>query len=453
VRLPFGFEIRRRAAAPSSFTTLTGGGWFPLTPGVREPYPGGWQRNEAATADQLLAFHAIYACVTLIAGDIAKMRVRLMRQDETTTVWSETESAAFSPVLRKPNTYQNRLKFFEWWITSKLLWGNAYALKGRDARGVVTTLHLLHPFLVMPLVAPDGAVFYQVKPQALAKIADPIVIPAREVIHDLMYALHHPLLGVSPIYACATAARQGLNIQTTSTNFFGNGANPGGVLTAPGQIGQESADRIKAYWETEFTGQNAGKVAVLGDGLHYEAMTVSATDAQLIEQLKWTAEVVCTAFHVPPYMIGIGPPPTYTNIQALNQQYYSQCLQELVESLELALDEGLELPRLYGTACDLDELLRMDAIAAVQAARDGVGAGFLSPNEARLKFSLPPVEGGESPYLQQQNYSLAALARRDQAPPPSALTPAGAGPPAAAELPRGLTPDDWVAMVRQYGLS
>jgi phage portal protein BeeE len=46
-------------------------------------------------------------------------------------------------------------------------------------------------------------------------------------------------------------------------------------------------------------------VAVLGDGLAYQAMVMTAVDAQLIEQLKWTAETICSCFHVPSYMVGV----------------------------------------------------------------------------------------------------------------------------------------------------
>jgi phage portal protein BeeE len=59
-------------------------------------------------------------------------------------------------VLRKPNRYQNRIKFVETWIASKLLHGNAYILKERDNRGVVVALYVLDPHRVKPLVAPDG---------------------------------------------------------------------------------------------------------------------------------------------------------------------------------------------------------------------------------------------------------------------------------------------------------
>jgi phage portal protein BeeE len=114
-------------------------------------------------------------------------------------------------------------------------------------------------------------------------------------------------------------------------------------------------------------------------------------------------------------MVGVGSAPTYNNIEALNQQYYSQCLQSLIENIELLLDEGLELPKPYGTEFDLDDLLRMDTATKVKAAADAVGSGTMAPNEARRRyFDLGPTAGGESPHLQVQNYSLAALAKRDQ---------------------------------------
>src|SRR5262249_11182337 len=139
----------------------------------------------------------------------------------------------------------------------------------------------------------------------------------------------------------------------------------------------------------------------------------NAVDAQLIDQLKWSAEQVCTAFHVPPYMIGVGAMPAYNNIEALVQQYFGQCLQILIESIEACLDEGLGLPNNYETEFDLDDLLRMDTATKIRAFADGIKGGILAPNEARLKFDLKPLDGGDDVYLQQQNYSLAALAKRD----------------------------------------
>lgn len=456
---------RRKAAVPATTTPAgwdfnfgapfwTSGanwGWGGV---IQEPFTGAWQRNLEQRPDSLLSFFAVYSCVTLIASDIAKIRLRLMEEDGTTDVWEEVDVPSFSPVLKKPNHFQNRIKFIEQWIVSKLTRGNAYILKQRDDRNVVVRLYVLDPNRCKPLVAPDGSVYYDLGGDVLAgvpTVVDPggvvngrVVVPASEIIHDVMVPLYHPLCGVSPIYACALAAIQGLNIQNNSSKFFQNGSNPGGVLTAPGTINDITAKRLKDYWEQNYTGANVGKVAVLGDGLKYEKMSMTAEDAQLIDQLKWTGENVCAVFHVPPHMVGIGATPAYNNIEALGQQYYSQCLQSLMECVELCMDEGLGLPdvkgHVYGTEFDLDDLLRMDTLTKVEAAGKSINAGFLSPNEARAKFNLPPAEGGDTPYLQQQNYSLAALAKRDSAAPaPASTTSTPSAPSPSAPTPAAPT--------------
>src|SRR5690606_27341874 len=100
--------------------------------------------------------------------------------------------------------------------------------KRRDRRNVVVALYVLDPTRVTPMVADDGSVFYQLRTDNLAGLGEDILVPAREIIHDRMNCLFHPLVGTSPIYASGLAATQGLNIQTNSANFFGNRSTPGG---------------------------------------------------------------------------------------------------------------------------------------------------------------------------------------------------------------------------------
>jgi HK97 family phage portal protein len=417
----FGLTVQRQKAARTSLSAPdTRGGWWPI---VREAFTGAWQQNVEVRFDSVLSFHADFACKTLIASDIAKLRIKLVEQDAN-GVWSETKSPAYSPVLRKPNRSQNRIQFFESWVISKLQKGNTYVLKERDGRGVVIGLYVLDPNAVKPLVAPDGSVYYQLSRDDLAGVDDfdaSVPVPASEIIHDRFNCMFHPLVGVSPIFANGLAAMHGLAIQNNATRFFQNGSNPGGILTAPGAISDETAKRLKDHWDSNYTGANVGKVAVLGDGLRYEAMSVKAVDAQLIEQLKWSAEVVCSTYHVPPYKIGIGQMPSYNNVQALNTEYYSQCLQVLMESIELCLDEGLATGEGLGTEFDTDNLLRMDSVTQMEVLEKS--KGIMSPNEQRKKLDLRPKDGGESPMLQQQNFSLAALAKRDALDDPFALAP------------------------------
>ncbi len=429
-----GLSITRTKAIVGQLQTVQSNGLWQT---ILESYGGAWQSNVTIELTNVLTHPTIFSCVTLIASDIAKMRLRLVELDED-GIWNEVSNPAYSPVLRKPNRYQNRIKFVQCWQISRLIYGNAYILKQRDQRGVVVALYVLDPTRVATLVAPNGDVYYALKRDDLSHIpADLAAIPASEIIHDVMYPLYHPLVGVGPIHASGLAATLGLKILSNSSNFFANGSQPGGILLAPGAISEATALRLKEYWDTNYTGANVGKVAVLGDGLKYEPMAVNAEKSQLTEQWESTAKAVCSAYHVPGYKVGVGDPPSYNNIEALDRQYYAQALQEPIESMELLLDEGLGLgptySNRYGTECDLSDLLRMDSATLVDTLGKGVGSALYSPDEARKLLNLPPVKGGSSPYLQQQNYSLAALDRRDSATPAPPSVPVVVPPQAPSE--------------------
>jgi HK97 family phage portal protein len=383
-------------------------GWWPI---IRESYTGAWQHNVEVSYDSVLAYHADFACRTLIASDIAKLRIKLVAKTAD-GVWAEITNPAYSPVLRKPNRYQNRIQFFESWVLSKLQRGNAYILKRRDGRNVVTELYVLDPNRVKVLVADDGSVYYQLSTDNLASLPESVTVPASEIIHDRFNCFFHPLVGLSPIFAGGLASTQGVAIQNNSAKFFQNFSQPGGILTAPGSIGDDTAARLKAAWAENYSGSNFGKVAVLGDGLKYEPMGVKAVDAQLIEQLKWTAEIVCSVYHVPPYKIGVGDMPSYNNVQSLNIEYYSQCLQALIEGIELCLDEGLGTGEMMGTEFDLDGLLRMDSVTQMEVLDKA--KGILTLNERRAKVDQSPKPYGDTIYMQEQDHSAEAIAARDK---------------------------------------
>lgn len=442
----FGFDITRtKAAPPTGLQSVDGGGargWFNI---VRESYPGAWQNNVEVSLDSVLSHPIVYACISMIASDIGKLGGPRLVEKTADGIWRETESAAFSPFLRRPNRYQNRIQFYESWMFSKLIWGNTYALKQRDNRSAVVASYVLDPQRVRPLVAPDGAVYYELKKDDLSNLhADvPVYAPASEIYHDRMNCFFHPLVGLAPLYASGVAATMGLNILNSSSTMFANITTPGGVLTAPGSITQETAARAKEKWDSI----NPGAVAVLGDGLKFEPITMKAVDAQTKEQAEYIDHLIASAFQVPAYMVGVGPVPQNSNVEALIKEYYARCLQKHIEAIELLLDE--EIPRPMGTEFDLRNLWRMDSATMMKTIADGVGAGVMKPNEGRLELNLAPVVGGNTPYMQQQNYSLEALNKRDQAmPAPSSTTSSQTALPAAEPEPEEDDTEKAIDMLR-----
>jgi HK97 family phage portal protein len=403
-----GFSITRTKAA--SLTSVPGSrGWWPL---IRELSAGAWQRNEDVAVDTAFQNPTLYACLTLIAGDIAKLRPKLVERDDE-GIWTEIDSGKSAPVLRKPNDYQSRIDFYEWWMLSKLGHGNTYVLKERDERNVVRAMHILDPHRVTPLVAPDGSVFYQLAIDELAMLRQSVVVPAREIIHDRHCPLFHPLVGISPIYAAGYPAIDGLTSRRTAHSFLASGSRPAGILEVPIDISRAQADELLVRWNE----REPGSIAVLTGGMKFNTIAMTAEQSQLIEQLHMTDEDIAKCFHMPRHKVGIGADPTHNNAEVFNLQYYTDCLQTHIEKLELCLDEGLELTtvpsKTLGVEFDLDGLFKMDTAGKSEAASKAVGAG-MSYDEIRKRYwDLGPVEGGASPLAQQQYHSIAALARRD----------------------------------------
>lgn len=430
-------SIRKALTAPPVPSAYLGDrSWFPI---VREPFSGAWQQNRPLIAANPMQNSTLYRCVSMPAADIAKMRLKLMGPvDDDGDIWDETTSAAFSPVMTKPNRYQTRIQFFESWIISKLRTGNTYILKERDNRGVVTALYVLEPYRCKVLVATDGSVFYELSTDQLAGVdMDRITVPADEIIHDRINCLFHPLFGMSPLYSVTQAAVAGLSMNEFSANFFSNAARPSGVLTAPGDIQQKDVDRLKTLWTQEFSQANSGRVAVLGSGLKFEVMSANAVDSQLIEQLKHTDESICAAYGIPAFMVGVKDAPNYANAELLDLQYYKSCLQSLIEHIELLLTEGLGLDSAgYRAEFDLQGLFRMDSRTQIETLAVAVDKGLMTHDEAREILNLPPVGkdgGGDILFAQQQMTSLAALAANAQLPAPqSAPALAMPKPPAPA---------------------
>jgi phage portal protein BeeE len=97
--------------------------------------------------------------------------------------------AAFSPVLRKPNHFQNRIQFITLWLTYKLMRGNAYALKVRDGRGMVTGPVPARPAPRDAAGRAERRRLLRAGGDDLSRLPAGMVLPASEVIHDRINAL------------------------------------------------------------------------------------------------------------------------------------------------------------------------------------------------------------------------------------------------------------------------
>ena len=418
----FGLEIKRVEKALTPVADWRGG-WRVIS----EAFAGAWQRNEEIKVGDLTCYPTLYGCLNRISQDIGKLPFLLKEEDEK-GIWKVTKNPAYSPVLRSPNGYQTAQQFREAWVLSKLINGNTYVLKQRDERNVVVKLYILDPCRVIPMISENGSVFYQINYDTANNLlpasypAQQLVVPASEIIHDRLNCFHHQLIGVPPLCAAHWPTAKNMKILKSATEFFGNNSQPGGILTAPAGMSQTDADTLKAYWNENYTGRNAGKIAVIGADMKFTPFAMKSADSQLVEQMRYSDEQICQPFGIPPFKIGIGSIPAGMKVDDINQLYYGDALQAHIEAMENLLDDGLKIERPLGVELDLWPLLRMDLGKQAEVETKLTGGGIKTPNEGRHAFGLEPLEGGDTVYMQQQDFPLDQVRKNKIVDAPAAPT-------------------------------
>ena len=99
-----------------SLTPVSGGGnWYSVGSTVNESFTGAWQRNQELKRTDLLGYHAVFSCLTLISSDVGKLRFYPKKMVKG--VLQVTQSKA-TRLLKKPNNLQTWQQFAEQWINS-----------------------------------------------------------------------------------------------------------------------------------------------------------------------------------------------------------------------------------------------------------------------------------------------------------------------------------------------
>ncbi|MNL34039.1 Phage portal protein [compost metagenome] len=138
----------------------------------------------------------------------------------------------------------------------------------------------------------------------------------------------------------------------------------------------------------------------------------------MVEQLRYSDEQICQPFGIPPFKVGLGTIPSGLGVDAINQLYYDDALQSPIQAMETLLTEGLNaMP--YKVDMDESVLMRMDAGKKADYHKTLGDAGLETINEGRLEFNLPPLDGGDTVYKQQQDFPLSVI-KDNKLPTPSA---------------------------------
>jgi hypothetical protein len=294
-------------------------------------------------------------------------------------IWQETTNSAYSPVLRKPNHFRTdpvlrKLDQFEA--------GAREYLRPEAPRRPQRRHGALRP------QSGSRAAARQRRRASVLPLSTDNISGITEAERHRSGARDHPRplqLPVPP--ACRHLAAlcrgaggdAGHEHSALEARLAANGVRPSGILiTFPGKHRRRrrQADQGDVGRRNTRARPARAKIAVLGDGAEVRIADHDGDDAQLIEQLKYTAEIVCSAYHVPPYKIGwASSRPTTTSRRSTSSIIRSAC-RSTSRTSSFASTKGSASVRASNGLRDRvrhDNLLRMDSVTQMDVLEKGEG--------------------------------------------------------------------------------
>lgn len=338
------------------------------------------------------AIPAYFRAVTILSEQIASLPFSVYTKDGSGNI-TENENHPLWPLINfRPDPNVDKFTFFETLVRQLFTGGPNY--KGgnalihimRNGIGQVDRLHLITDD--WDQFETEGKYFYTVKGMATP-------ISAADIIHLRMYS-NDTIVGNSLQKFHQDTLGRGIAEIQHGANFYGNGAQIGGVLETDQPLNKEQRDLIQDSWNRQYGGpDNSGKTALLSNGVKYKT-TGKAVDGNDIEARRLTVDDIANITGIPTFLLG--KTETFANTELLNRIFVQYTLRSWCKRIESEFNSKLFPKSQWGKTFvkfDLDGLLQGDTDSRAKYYQTMYNIRALNPNEIRAKEGLNSYEGGD----------------------------------------------------------
>ena len=193
-------------------------------------------------------------------------------------------------------------------------------------------------------------------------------------------------------------------IQNATSSYYSTAGQQFGIVSPNGplpEVGnqQKQLDKLVQKWEEAQMKANKGTVFFPSD-LKFTPMTNTAKDSALIEAREYNAvEVGRFICNISPVLLGDLRHLAYNSLTESQREFVIHSLAPIVTMIEEQCNKKLIMPSKHCKQfVDLDEtsILANDAEKQANEVTTLTNSGIITPNEARKRLGLPPVDGGDA---------------------------------------------------------
>jgi HK97 family phage portal protein len=340
----------------------------------------------------------LYDCLRLRADNISGVPwvVEVKKGGE----WEQTESHELVDLLAHPNPCYDlptMMAYAMYWLD---LTGDAWGTKVRNGAGRVYEWWPLFPDS-MKVIQGRMSMIDGWQYQYNGKQAD---LPAQDVMHFKYVDPSSPYYGLSPLQAAAKAVDVDMEANNYQKVTLQNHGMPMGIFTGSDDMTQEQYEQNKE-WISEQSGPEYGRKPWVAS-LKYQAMGNTPHELDFIDSRAMTRVEICSAYAVPPPLVGIYDDATLANIQTARRIFWMEGLIPILRKLEGQMN--IQLASEYGPdvriTYDLNnvEALEQDQGEKITRAKElwSMGVPLEQINTVlELGLDTDKIEGADVGYL------------------------------------------------------
>lgn len=348
------------------------------------------------TPDTAQRHATVFACCNIIAGDLAKVPLRVMQENSRGNL-VKVGQHDLHYLLNVESTYGVPAILTRYlMVYAFALRGNGHAYAPRDGAGQPMLLEYVHNDRCA-MLRNGRARFYDFEDGAGVQRR----VPARSMVH-LRYLATDGWQGRSPLSAAAESVGLALAGQEAAARSA-SGLNLRGYVKMEDDFEDEET-RVRGIKRIRgmMNDPNAEGWPVMGPNDQIEVLDLSAADQELLASRKFDREQIAALYRMPPSKLQMLEFGVKANGQQQAIDYKSDCLthwgnmsQEFMELGLLTRSEregGLQLVH------DYDALMEATTAERYNANARAVGGPWKTPNETRREEGLPDTPDGDVLY-------------------------------------------------------
>jgi HK97 family phage portal protein len=343
--------------------------------------------------ENALKYITVFSCVRVLAETLGCLPLAVYKERAGGGQDKARDHPVYWLLHDEPNDEMTSQTFRETGMGHLALSGNCYAVISRNLRGNVTDIYPLDWNKVEPKRNPDTRkIEYHVHDRGSVE-----VFPADQILH-IPGLGYDGIRGYSPIRMAQEAVGLGLAATEFAARFFGQGMNMGGVLEHPTKLSDEAYGRIKKSLEDEGSGlANSWRPLILEEGMKYARIPMPLTEAQFLENRKFTQAEICGLFRVPPHLIADLDRSTNNNIEQQSLEFTMYDMLPYFTRWEQAINRRLftrkEREQGYYAQFNVKGLLRGDYKSRQEGLATMRQNGVINADEWRELEEINPIEG------------------------------------------------------------